>query len=54
MKESAQLFSVTSIAPWIVKRSNGASAVKYTVMQPGDRTAGNNINRNENGKEDQN
>ena len=53
MKEPAKPASVTSIAPWIVKRSNGASAVKYTVMRLGDRTAENNINRNENGKEDQ-
>ena len=53
MKESAKLHSVTSIAPWMKKRINGASAVKYTVMQLGDRTAENNINRNENGKEDQ-
>ncbi len=53
MKESAKLFSIKSIAPWIIKRSNGASAVKYTVMHLGDRTAENNINRNENGKEDQ-
>lgn len=54
MKESAKLFSVTSIAPWINKRSNSASAVKYTIMQLGDRTAESNINHNDKRKEDQN
>lgn len=35
------------------ERSNGASAVKYIVMQLGDRTAENNTNHNEQEKEDQ-
>lgn len=54
MKESAKLFSITSIVPWMKERSNGASVVKYTVMQLGDRTAESNTNHNEKEKEDQN
>lgn len=54
MKESAKLFSITSIVPWSNKRSNGASAVKYIVIQLGARAAENNTNHNEIEKEDQN
>ena len=54
MKEPAKPASVTSIAPWMKERINGASAVKYIVMHLGGRTAEDNTNCKDKGKEDQN
>ena len=54
MNKKASYFSVEGIAPWHKKTSKHAGAIKYSVLQLGDRTAENNTNHNEKEKEDQN